>query len=152
MDVLGLMAASHVRKLPVVANGRVVGLVSDRDVLSYARFTVGDDFELPEHFTARDAMRNDVVVYEGLRELGRRGARSCWTGDAADELFAGYSFVYQRSAREIEDATRRFAGSMHFNGPLIGDRLGLAVRSPYLDRAVIAHALTLLGIAPLEEM
>jgi hypothetical protein len=34
---------------------------------------------------------------------------------------------------------------MHFNGPLIGGRLGVAVRSPYLDPAVVAYALTLGG-------
>lgn len=90
-------------------------------------------------------LRNDIVVYEGVQELARRGARSCWTGDAADELFAGYSFVHERPAREIEDTIRRMAGSMHFNGPAIGDRFGVAVRSPFLDPAVIAHAISRAG-------
>lgn len=92
-------------------------------------------------------LRNDVVVSEGLREVARRGLASCWTGDAADELFAGYSFMFERPAAEIEATVRRFAASMHFNGPLIGERLGVAVRSPYLDPAVVAHALSLSGEA-----
>src|SRR5580700_7879933 len=37
-------------------------------------------------------LRNDSVVLEGLREMSRRGVRACFVGDAADELFAGYSF------------------------------------------------------------
>ncbi len=90
-------------------------------------------------------LRNDVVILEGLKEVARRGFTSCWTGDAADELFAGYSFMFTRPPEDIVATVRRFAASMHFNGPLIGGRLGVAVRSPYLDPAVVAYALTLGG-------
>jgi asparagine synthase (glutamine-hydrolysing) len=90
-------------------------------------------------------LRNDVVVLEGLKEVARQGFGSCWTGDAADELFAGYSFMFERPAAEIEATVKRFAGSMQFNGPRIGERLGVAVRSPYLDPAVVAFALGLRG-------
>jgi asparagine synthase (glutamine-hydrolysing) len=90
-------------------------------------------------------LRNDIVVLEGLKELARRGIRSCWTGDGADELFAGYSFVFNKPADEIAATIKHFAASMHFNAPLIGDRLGVAVRSPYLEPEIIAYALTLGG-------
>ena len=90
-------------------------------------------------------LRNDVVVLEGLKEVARRGLTSCWTGDAADELFAGYSFMFERPAPEIEATVRRYATGMHFNGPLIGERLGVTVRSPYLDPAVVAYAQHLRG-------
>ena len=90
-------------------------------------------------------LRNDVVVYEGLREVARRGARTCWTGDAADELFAGYSFVFRKSPEEIERTVRHFARTMRFNGPRIGQALGVEVRSPYLDPAVIELATRLSG-------
>jgi asparagine synthase (glutamine-hydrolysing) len=90
-------------------------------------------------------LRNDVVVYEGLREVAARGARACWTGDAADELFAGYSFMFERSPEEIASTVRRFAASMHFNGPAIGRAVGVDVRSPYLHPDVIAYAAALPG-------
>jgi asparagine synthase (glutamine-hydrolysing) len=90
-------------------------------------------------------LRNDIVVYEGLREVAARGACSCWTGDAADELFAGYSFMFERSAAEIEATVRRFARTMRFNGPGIGSALGVEVRSPYLHPDVIAFATALRG-------
>lgn len=90
-------------------------------------------------------LRNDVVVYEGLREVARRGARTCWTGDGADELFAGYSFVFTKEPEEIERVTRRFAATMRFNGPRLGQALGVEVRSPYLHPDVITHATTLRG-------
>lgn len=92
-------------------------------------------------------LRNDVVVYEGLREIAANGLRSCWTGDAADELFAGYSFVFERSPEEIEATVRRFATTMRFNGPAIGRALGVEVHSPYLHPDVIAHAVALPGAA-----
>ncbi len=90
-------------------------------------------------------LRNDVVVYEGLREVAARGHRSCWTGDGADELFAGYSFMFERSPEEIEATVRRFAATMRFNGPVIGRALGVEVHSPYLHPDVIAHAVSLPG-------
>lgn len=85
-------------------------------------------------------LRNDVVVYEGLREVARRGGRNCWTGDAADELFAGYSFMFQKPAAEVERTVRHFARTMRFNGPRIGQALGVEVHSPYLDPAVVELA------------
>lgn len=96
-------------------------------------------------------LRNDVVVYEGLREVAARGARSCWTGDGADELFAGYSFMYERSPEQIEATVRRFATTMRFNGPAIGRAFGVDVRSPYLHSDVIAHAIALPGAAMIME-
>lgn len=96
-------------------------------------------------------LRNDVVVWEGLRELARLGVRSCWTGDGADELFAGYSFMTMQPPEEIERTIRGFAVAMHFNGPDLGNALGVEVRSPYLDPAVVAHAVALPGTAMVQE-
>lgn len=90
-------------------------------------------------------LRNDVVVYEGVREVARRGMRSCWTGDAADELFAGYSFVHRKPPEEIERTVRHFARTMRFNGPRIGAALGVEVMSPYRDPMVIELATRLRG-------
>jgi asparagine synthetase B (glutamine-hydrolysing) len=92
-------------------------------------------------------LRNDAVVYEGLRELARRGVRACFVGDAADELFAGYSFMFGKPPDEIAQTVRRFATTMHFNGPLLGKMLGVDVRSPFLHPAVVEYALTLPGDA-----
>lgn len=96
-------------------------------------------------------LRNDIVIWEGLREVARRGARSCWTGDGADELFAGYSFMTAKAPDEIERTIRTFAGTMHFNGPGLGRSLGVEVRSPFLHPDVIAHAVALPGEAMVEQ-
>jgi len=92
-------------------------------------------------------LRNDVVIYDGLREVARRGAASCWTGDGADELFAGYSFMFEKEPAEIERTVRRFAATMRFNGPALGHALGVEVHSPYLHADVVAHATGLGGAA-----
>jgi asparagine synthase (glutamine-hydrolysing) len=92
-------------------------------------------------------LRNDSVILEGLREVSRRGATTCFVGDAADEIFAGYSFMFNKPPGEIAATIRRFAASMHFNGPLLGKSVGVDVRSPYLHPAVIEHALSLPGEA-----
>ncbi len=109
--------------------------------------------ELVRHLGTFDGMflRNDVVVWEGLREIARRGARSCWTGDGADELFAGYSFMTTKTPEEIERTVRGFAATMHFNGPDLGRTLGVEVRSPFLHLDVIAHAVSLPGAAMVQE-
>ncbi len=62
MDVFGLLAGSRVHNLPVIEEGRVIGLVSDRDVLRFARYHDDDDFDLPSGLNAEDAMRNLVFV------------------------------------------------------------------------------------------
>lgn len=96
-------------------------------------------------------LRNDVVVWEGLRELSRREVRSCWTGDGADELFAGYSFMTSKTPEEIERTVRGFAETMHFNGPALGRSLGIDVHSPFLHPDVMAHAVSLPGTAMVQE-
>ena len=90
-------------------------------------------------------LRNDVVVLEGLREVARRGLTCCWTGDGADELFAGYSFVFRKSPAEIESTIAHLARTMQFNGPRLGDTLGIDVRSPYLDPQVVDLARSFQG-------
>jgi len=96
-------------------------------------------------------LRNDVVVWEGLRELSRRQMRSCWTGDGADELFAGYSFMTSTTPEDIERTVRGFAQTMHFNGPALGRSLGIDVHSPFLHPDVMAHAVSLPGTAMVQE-
>ncbi|KAE8965438.1 hypothetical protein PR001_g28733, partial [Phytophthora rubi] len=39
-------------------------------------------------------LRNSLVIYEALREASERGVKHLVTGDAADEVFCGYSFYH----------------------------------------------------------
>jgi acetoin utilization protein AcuB len=54
------MVDLNVRHMPVVENGKLVGILSDRDLLLHAWSGLGYGF--PEHLIAADIMTKDVVV------------------------------------------------------------------------------------------
>lgn len=88
-------------------------------------------------------VRNSVVIARALREVSARGYRSAMTGDAADELFGGYSFMMRLPAAEFERSTREMARTMRFSSHPMGRALGIEVAAPYCDREVVEYAVTL---------
>jgi asparagine synthase (glutamine-hydrolysing) len=62
------------------------------------------------------------------------------TGDAADELFGGYSFMWDKSPEDFEEYSRRMAVTMRFSSVPLGKALGVEVRAPYTDPAIIRFA------------
>lgn len=88
-------------------------------------------------------VRNSIVVARGLREVRRLGLGSTMTGDAADELFGGYSFLWGKSEEEFQRASGRMAASMQFSSGPMGKALGVAVQAPYLDPRIVAFSLGL---------
>jgi asparagine synthase (glutamine-hydrolysing) len=88
-------------------------------------------------------LRNSIVIARGLREAARLGYRTIMTGDAADELFGGYSFMWGKSPEEFEEYSRRMAVSMKFSSHPIGKVLGVEVKAPYADPEVIQFATSL---------
>jgi asparagine synthase (glutamine-hydrolysing) len=85
-------------------------------------------------------IRNSVVIARGLREAARQGYRTAMTGDAADELFGGYSFMWEKSPEEFEEYSRRMAVSMRFSSHPLGTALGVEVKAPYTDPDVVRFA------------
>ena len=88
-------------------------------------------------------IRNSLVIARGLRAATAHGLRTAMTGDAADELFGGYSFMWGKSPEEFEEYSRRMAASMKFSSHPIGRALGVEVKAPYTDPEVIALAVQL---------
>jgi asparagine synthase (glutamine-hydrolysing) len=88
-------------------------------------------------------VRNSIVIARALREAARAGYRTAMTGDAADELFGGYSFMWSRPDGEFEEYSRRLAATMHFSSTPLGRALGVEVRAPYRDPEVVALAVSL---------
>jgi asparagine synthase (glutamine-hydrolysing) len=88
-------------------------------------------------------LRNSLVIARGLREVAARGFRTVMTGDAADELFGGYSFMWQKSPEEFEEYSRRMAASMKFSSQPLGKALGVDVKAPYTDPEVVALSVRL---------
>lgn len=85
-------------------------------------------------------VRNSVAVYRGLRAASSEGFSMTMTGDAMDELFAGYSFVYRLPARQMRRALRRLWLVMHFSSIQLAESLGVTAQLPYLDSEVVSLA------------
>jgi asparagine synthase (glutamine-hydrolysing) len=88
-------------------------------------------------------VRNSVAVYHGLGAAKDRGLRKTMTGDAADELFAGYSFTFNLPPRELLRKLRRLWQVMRFSSVPMAKDLGLSAALPYLDDSVVEFAETL---------
>lgn len=87
-------------------------------------------------------IRNSCVLYAGIEESLRRGCNGVITGDGCDELFAGYDYMRRLdgSLKELEHELQRVWGIMHFSSYTIGQALGIAVSSPYLDNPFLEYA------------
>ena len=88
-------------------------------------------------------VRNSLVVSRGLREAAERGLTQVLTGDAADELFGGYSFLWGKDEEEFRRASERMAHGMSFSSFPLGRSLGVRVQAPFMDPAIVRFSLTL---------
>ena len=86
-------------------------------------------------------IRNNVVMYLAVKWAKDNGERSIITGDGADELFAGYSFLINKPEKELEAEINRVCTVMHFPTQKIGKELGIDVESPYLKKSVVELAM-----------
>jgi len=85
-------------------------------------------------------IRNNVVMYLAIKWAKENGEKSIITGDGADELFAGYSFLINKSEEELEEEIKRICSVMHFPTQKIGKAVGISIESPFLNDAVIKLA------------
>jgi asparagine synthase (glutamine-hydrolysing) len=88
-------------------------------------------------------VRNSLVIARGLREAAALGLRSVMTGDAADELFAGYSYMWGKTDQELRSYTEHLARIMRFSSIPSGRALGVRIETPYADPSVVKFALGL---------
>jgi asparagine synthase (glutamine-hydrolysing) len=88
-------------------------------------------------------IRNNVVIYLALAELKKLGFDKIITGDGADEIFAGYNFLINKSKDELERDLKRISKIMHFPSQKLGKSLGIVVESPFCDKEVIDFVKTI---------
>jgi len=88
-------------------------------------------------------IRNNVVMYLSIKWAKEQNSSGIITGDGADELFAGYSFLVNKSEEELEKEIQRVCSVMHFPTQEIGKALGIVVESPFLDKKIIELAKTI---------
>ncbi|QLH07971.1 asparagine synthase C-terminal domain-containing protein [Nitrosopumilus ureiphilus] len=85
-------------------------------------------------------IRNNVVMYLAIKWAKDNGEKSIITGDGADELFAGYSFLINKPENELEAEINRVCSVMHFPTQEIGKEVGIDVESPFLKDSVVELA------------
>lgn len=88
-------------------------------------------------------LRNSVVTFLALKAARAASLAAVLTGDAADELFAGYSFMFNAPEQDIPHHVRRMNDVMRFSSIPMGAALGVKAELPFLDKTVRAFALTL---------
>ncbi len=128
------------RDLPyaeTVARALGLELILRRVTVEEALAAIPDVIRIRRSFDP--ALPNDLAISFALDEARKRGYRSVMTGDGADELFAGYSYMFHL---DLERYIPWLVGRMHFSANELGAGLGLRVSQPYLDLEVVTLALT----------
>lgn len=98
--------------------------------------------EIPEVIKIRrgfdPALPNDLALYFALKLAREKGFESVITGDGSDELFAGYSYMFDLN---LERYLPKLAERMKFSAGELGLHLGVEVKQPFLDDECIGFAL-----------
>jgi len=92
------------------------------------------------------ALPNDLSMYFALKLARESGISSIMTGDGADELFAGYSYMADMAELPPEDLgryIRRLSQNWHFSANELGRALGIEIRQPFLDEDFVSFALAI---------
>ncbi len=85
------------------------------------------------------AIPNDIATYFGLKLAKEKGAKNVMTGDGSDELFAGYSFMFDLP--DLESYIRGLKNKMCFSSNILGQKLGVEIKQPYLSHEMVELAL-----------
>ena len=87
------------------------------------------------------ALPNDLSIYFALKLARENRISSVMTGDGADELFAGYSYMAELPPEDLERYIRRLSQNWHFSAGYLGKALGIEIKQPFLDEDFVRFAL-----------
>jgi len=87
------------------------------------------------------ALPNDLSIYFALKLARECVVSSVMTGDGADELFAGYSYMAELPPKDLGRYIRRLSQNWHFSAGYLGRALGIEIRQPFLDEDFVRFAL-----------
>ena len=116
----------------------VISQISTTDILNAIEGTV----KILKNFNDIE-IRNNVVMYLAIKWAKDQNISGIITGDGADELFAGYNFLINKSEDELEKEIKRVCSVMHFPTYEIGEALGITVESPFLNENLIEFSKTI---------
>jgi len=78
-------------------------------------------------------IRNSVAIYVGLKVAKEHGISIAMTGDGCDELFAGYSFLFNLEKEQLDLELQKLWDVMRFSSIPLAKALRLEAKLPYLD-------------------
>ena len=84
-------------------------------------------------------VRHGIPIYVGLTKANKRGLKSIFTGDGLDELF-GYPWLFHLSESDLLESLRNMWEEMSFSSIPLGESIGIAVKTPYLDPLFMNYA------------
>ena len=84
-------------------------------------------------------MPNHVAGLIALKLAKSKGIQTIMTGDAGDELFAGYSFMWRK--QDLGGYIRDMVQRMHFTSGDLAQHVGIGLSQPYTDQAFVDLAL-----------
>jgi asparagine synthase (glutamine-hydrolysing) len=113
-------------------------LYTERISVEEAIESIPDVIGIMESFDP--ALPNDLAIYLGLRSARENGFRSVITGDGADELFAGYSYMFDLNLKEY---LPRLSEKMRFSSNRLGKYMGIEIKQPFVDKDFIEFALSI---------
>lgn len=87
------------------------------------------------------ALPNDLTIYVALQEAKKLGIRRVMTGDGADELFAGYSYMHGLAHDDLSRYIKTISKTMRFSSNKLGAHLGVEITQPYCDEKIVEFAL-----------
>jgi asparagine synthase (glutamine-hydrolysing) len=89
------------------------------------------------------ALPNDLSIYFALKLAKENNVSSVMTGDGADELFAGYSYMAELPPKDLGRYIRRLSQNWHFSANELGKALGIEIKQPFLDEDFVRFALAI---------
>jgi len=81
-------------------------------------------------------IRNSAAVYIAMKEAKKDGVSTFLTGDACDELFAGYSFLFNLDPLALKASLQKLWKAMSFSAVPMAQSLGMAAKIPFLEPEV----------------
>lgn len=87
-------------------------------------------------------VRNDATILIGLRAAKEEGLGAVLTGDAGDELFAGYSFLFEKGYDQLGLQLENMWKTMRFSSVPLARSLGVEAKLPFLDDDFKAFAMS----------
>jgi len=88
-------------------------------------------------------VRNSAAVLVGLKVAKEDGINTVMTGDGCDELFAGYSFLFNLEKEKLDLELKKLWEVMSFSSVPLAKTLEVKAKLPYLDPDFKAFAMKL---------